>query len=123
MSRMSTNNSKIIVDDYETKVKLKELADHTGKSMKAIIQRLVYLEHTTTFFDQSSLYPNNFLNLNYEFEPTGEGNYQVRLQGEFIAYTNHTDEHQIDKYLKSEGFNSRQEFLNHCYEEFHKEDE
>jgi hypothetical protein len=32
MARLSTNNAKIIVDDYETKVQLKELADNTGKA-------------------------------------------------------------------------------------------
>jgi predicted DNA-binding protein len=60
MSRMSTNNAKIIVDDQETKVKLKALSDHTGKSMKAIIQRLVELEYNITFYDLSSLYPIYF---------------------------------------------------------------
>jgi predicted DNA-binding protein len=57
MSRMSTNNAKIIVDDQETKVKLKALSDHTGKSMKAIIKHLVELEYNITFYDLSSLYP------------------------------------------------------------------
>jgi hypothetical protein len=44
-ARLSTNNAKIIVDDYETKVQLKELADNTGKSMKAIVKRLVNEEY------------------------------------------------------------------------------
>jgi hypothetical protein len=45
MARLSTNNAKIIVDDYETKVQLKELSDNTGKSMKAIIKQLVNEEY------------------------------------------------------------------------------
>jgi predicted DNA-binding protein len=45
MARLSTNNAKIIVDDYETKVKLKELSDRTGESMKAIIKSLVEKEY------------------------------------------------------------------------------
>jgi hypothetical protein len=60
------------------------------------------------------------MNLHYEFEPMGEGKWQVRLEGEFIAYTNHTDEHEVDQYLREEGFNSRQEFLDYCFEEYHK---
>jgi predicted DNA-binding protein len=45
MARLSTNNAKIIVDDYETKVQLKELSDNTGKSMKAIVKQLVNEEY------------------------------------------------------------------------------
>jgi hypothetical protein len=38
-------NGKIIVDDLETKQMIMYISDKTGESMKAIIQRLVYMEH------------------------------------------------------------------------------
>jgi hypothetical protein len=52
------------------------------------------------------------LNLNYVFEKMSPGNYQVRLCGEFIAYTNHKDPLAVDLYLNELGYASREEYLN-----------
>lgn len=51
------------------------------------------------------------LELEYTFEKMSDGDYQVRLCGEFVCYSNHTSEEGIDEALKEMGFNSRQEFL------------
>jgi hypothetical protein len=53
-----------------------------------------------------------YKSLKYTFEETSEGQYMVFLAAEFIAYTNHTDEQEVDQYLKNEGYNSRSEYLN-----------
>ena len=54
------------------------------------------------------------MELRYEFVPMSEGNYQVRLCGDFVCYSNHTNEKGIDQELKELGFESRGEFLNEC---------
>lgn len=55
--------------------------------------------------------------LEYVFEPMSNGQYQVRLAGMFVCYSTHTGEKSVDRYLKSEGFESRQEYFNACLEE------
>lgn len=58
--------------------------------------------------------------MNYKFERMYDGKYQVRLQGEFVCYSNHKDEKLIDCELKDRGFKSRLEFWKYCgqvYEE------
>ena len=57
------------------------------------------------------------LNINYTFEKTSNGNYQVRLCGEFVCFSNHTDEKIIDIALKDQDFETREEFLKYCHEE------
>ena len=49
--------------------------------------------------------------LEYDFEPMRDGNYQVRLRGVFVCYSNHTDPEGIDQVLKEYGWNSREEFI------------
>lgn len=52
------------------------------------------------------------MDLEYVFEPMYGGGYQVRLCGEFVCYSTHTDPKGIDKVLKEEyGCNSRKELL------------
>lgn len=55
------------------------------------------------------------MDLKYTFEKRSDDDYQVRLCGEFVCYSNHTSEEGIDQALKEMGFNSRQEFLNDCW--------
>lgn len=55
--------------------------------------------------------------MKYTFEKTSDGNYQVRLRGEFVCYSNHTDERGIDIVLKEIGFETREEFLEQCLKE------
>lgn len=57
------------------------------------------------------------LNPKYEFEPMHDETYQVRLQGEFVCYTNKKSEQVIDAYLKRQGFESRTHYLDACREE------
>jgi hypothetical protein len=56
--RKAVSNSKIIVDDLETKQMIMEISEKSGESMKAIIKRLVETEYNYTFYDYSSLYPS-----------------------------------------------------------------
>ncbi|AMB18706.1 hypothetical protein BH780_gp123 [Bacillus phage Eldridge] len=60
--------------------------------------------------------------LRYSFEKMydGDGNferYQVRLNGEFIMYSEDRFPDSIDKRLKENGFDSRQEVLDYLSEE------
>lgn len=61
------------------------------------------------------------MKLEYTFEkmssPTHVMEYQVRLNGEFVCYSNHTNPEFVDNYLKREGFNSREEYLEACMDE------
>jgi NADH:ubiquinone oxidoreductase subunit E len=59
----------------------------------------------------------NNLELKYVFQPMSDGKYQVKLCGEFVCYSNHTDEEGIDQVLKEMGYASRGEFLNESEEE------
>lgn len=54
--------------------------------------------------------------MNYVFEKMSDGNYQVRIKGEFVCYSNHTSEEGIDQALKEMGYESREEFLKRCRE-------
>lgn len=49
--------------------------------------------------------------MDYLFEKMADERYQVRLCGEFVCYSTHTDETKIDLELKEMGFHSRQDFL------------
>jgi hypothetical protein len=51
------------------------------------------------------------LDYEYVFEPMESGLYQIRLYGEFIAYSETKDPHYADTILKGLGFNSRKEFV------------
>lgn len=59
------------------------------------------------------------MELEYTFEKMLGGRYQVRLQGEFICYTDKQDSKYVDDILKEVGFNSREEYLNYRFENFH----
>lgn len=49
--------------------------------------------------------------MEYVFEPLKEeGHYQVRLQGEFVTYTDHKDPAKVDSLLEKHGWTSRQQF-------------
>lgn len=50
----------------------------------------------------------------YTFEPMVSGKYQVRLCGEFVCYSNHTKDQNIDRYLKKKGFETRKQYLEFC---------
>ena len=43
--RKPVSNAKIIVDDLETKIKIMELSEKSGLSMKAIVIRLIDAEY------------------------------------------------------------------------------
>lgn len=51
-------------------------------------------------------------NLAYTFEKMWNGQYQVRLLGEFICYSPETNEEAIDQFLRDKGYVSRRDFLN-----------
>lgn len=55
--------------------------------------------------------------LEYEFEPMDDGRFQVRLQGEFITYTDHQDPEKVDALLAANDWESREQYLNALYEE------
>jgi hypothetical protein len=57
------------------------------------------------------------MSLNYTFEPMSNGSYQVRLCGEFVCYSNHRKEQDIDLFLKQEGYETRKEFFDACMED------
>ncbi|QQO41041.1 hypothetical protein 015DV002_87 [Bacillus phage 015DV002] len=61
------------------------------------------------------------LNMEYTFEKMLDGDYQVRLNGEFVCYSNHRDAEGIDKGLKEMGFNSREEFFAHRVKSYSKD--
>jgi len=48
--------------------------------------------------------------MEYIFEYTGNGVYQVRLNGEFVMYTDVNSSKLVDDYLKEHGFVSREDF-------------
>lgn len=55
--------------------------------------------------------------MNYRFEKIrGKDEWQVRLNGEFVKYTDVKDSKVIDLYLYAEGFTSRQDFFDFCME-------
>jgi hypothetical protein len=56
--------------------------------------------------------------LQYVFEKMSDGNYQVRLKGEFVCYSNHNNPKGIDEALKEMGYKSREDFLKYCSEEY-----
>ena len=56
--------------------------------------------------------------LKYEFEEMGKGEYQVRLKGEFVCYSNHKNARGIDQALKNMGYDSREQFLEECKGDF-----
>jgi hypothetical protein len=47
--RKPVANSKIIVDDQQTKEMIMDISAETGESMKSIIQRLVEIEHMKSY--------------------------------------------------------------------------
>jgi hypothetical protein len=51
--RKPTANSKIIVDDLETKLKIMEISSMTKENMKGIIKRLVEVNHNQLFGDNN----------------------------------------------------------------------
>jgi hypothetical protein len=59
------------------------------------------------------------MDLDYVFERMYSGHhmYQVRLNGEFVCYSNEKNPEDIDKQLKENGFDSREDFLEYCAEE------
>lgn len=57
------------------------------------------------------------IDMEYVFEPMGEGKYQVRLCGMFVCYSTHTNKHSIDSYLRNEGYKNRQEYFDACLED------
>jgi len=56
--------------------------------------------------------------LKYEFEEISKGDYQVRLKGEFVCYSNHKNARGIDNALKNMGYDSREDFLKECWRGF-----
>lgn len=48
--------------------------------------------------------------MRYAFEKMGDGEYQVRLNGQFVCYSNHTDPEGIDQALEENGYISRKDF-------------
>lgn len=58
------------------------------------------------------------MELTYTIEPTVNKMYQVRMSDMFVCYSNHTDENEIDEYLKEEGFNSRKKYFEACLEDY-----
>lgn len=58
--------------------------------------------------------------LEYEFEPMQHGHFQVRLQGEFVTYTDHQDSEKVDTMLAANGWDSRKQYLNALLEEHKK---
>lgn len=57
------------------------------------------------------------MELTYSFEKMSNGMFQVRLCGEFVCYSTHTNETGIDDYLKAEGYSNRKEYLDVCLED------
>jgi hypothetical protein len=55
--------------------------------------------------------------MRYVFEKMGEGKYQVRLNGEFVCYSNHTDPEGIDQVLQEYGYSSRKQFVEYMWEQ------
>jgi hypothetical protein len=53
------------------------------------------------------------LELKYTFEKMFNGKFQVRLYGEFVCFSDSTDENKIDVKLKESGYESRNDFLEH----------
>lgn len=49
----------------------------------------------------------------YSFEKMNINKYQVRLQGFFITYTDKKDPKVVDEYLKSFGWESREQYLDY----------
>ena len=52
------------------------------------------------------------MGLNYTFEEMSDRCYQVRLNGEFVCFSNHKSAEGIDQALKEKGYESREDFLN-----------
>jgi hypothetical protein len=63
------------------------------------------------------------MSLEYTFEKTSGGAYQVRLQGEFICYIMEKDSSKVDELLKEAGFTSREDFLNFCFNSYSVKEE
>ena len=53
------------------------------------------------------------MELKYEFKEMIDGDFEVSMCGEFVCYSNHTDEKGIDESLKHMGFETRIDFLAH----------
>lgn len=52
--------------------------------------------------------------MEYTFEKVcSENAYQVRLNGEFIMYSEEKDSEYVDRILKEHGWDSREEYLNY----------
>lgn len=52
--------------------------------------------------------------MEYTFEKvSGEKSYQVRLNGEFVAYVDNNKPELVDELLKDQGWSSREEYYNH----------
>ena len=51
--------------------------------------------------------------MKYTFEKTSQGDFQVRLNGEFITYSDEMNPAIVDERLKENGFNSREEYFNY----------
>jgi hypothetical protein len=58
------------------------------------------------------------MELTYTFEKMSNGNYQVRLCGEFVCYSNHTSEEGIDQAIIEMGYESRKDFLEYQLKEY-----
>lgn len=58
--------------------------------------------------------------LAYKFEPMIDGMYQVRLNGEFVCYSEDEDSAAVDQYLLETGFASRLDYLSYRLKQYLK---
>jgi hypothetical protein len=56
--------------------------------------------------------------LRYDFEHMYDGRYQVRLNGEFVCYTDNRNSDEVDKFLKDNGFDSRIDYLEYRLKQY-----
>lgn len=49
--------------------------------------------------------------MEYIFEKMNDGQFQVRLGGEFVTYTDHQDSDKVDALLAANGWGSREQYL------------
>lgn len=59
-------------------------------------------------------------NLAYKFEPMVDGMYQVRLNGEFVCYSENEDSAAVDNYLFETGFTNRVDYLEYRLKQYSK---
>lgn len=55
--------------------------------------------------------------MKYTFEKRADGDYQVRLKGQFVMYSATKDSKHIDNVLKADGFNTREEYFEFSVEQ------